>query len=150
MIWINCRVGFIGAGRIADLHAIEYLQNERAELVAVCDADGRIARARAAAWGLPESRAFTDHRDLLALADVDLVEILTPHHLHYQHTLDAAAAGKHISLQKPMAISVSQADEMIEAAKRAGVIFKVFENFIFYPPVLRAKELIEAGRSASR
>lgn len=139
------RVGFIGAGRIADLHAIEYLRNERAELVAVCDADGEIARARAAAWGLPESRAFTDHRELLALPEVDLVEILTPHHLHHQHTLDAAAAGKHISLQKPMALTVAQADEMIAAARRAGVIFKVFENFIFYPPVLRAKELIEAG-----
>ena len=100
---------------------------------------------RAAAWGIPAQRVFTDHRELLALPDIDLVEILTPHHLHYQHTLDAAAAGKHISLQKPMAISVAQADEMINAARQAGVIFKVFENFIFYPPVLRAKELIAAG-----
>ena len=73
------------------------------------------------------------------------VEILTPHHLHYRHTLDAAAAGKHISLQKPKAISVAQADKMINAAEQAGVIFKVFENFIFYPPVLCAKELIAAG-----
>jgi len=139
------RVGFIGTGRISDLHAIEYRQNERAELVAVCDADEEIVRSRAAAWGIPEKRVFTDHRELLALPDVDMVEILTPHHLHYQHTLDAAAAGKHISLQKPMAISIAQADEMIAAAKQAGVIFKVFENFIFYPPVIRAKELIDAG-----
>jgi predicted dehydrogenase len=81
----------------------------------------------------------------LALKEVDLVEILTPHHLHYQHTLDAARAGKHISLQKPMALNVAEADEMIAAAKKAGVIFKVFENFIFYPPIMRAKALIEAG-----
>jgi predicted dehydrogenase len=139
------RVGFIGAGRIADLHAIEYLQNARAELVAVCDADANIAQARAAAWGIPSARAFTDHRRLLDLDDVNFVEILTPHHLHYQHTLDAAAAGKHISLQKPMAITVAQADEMIRATQQAGVFFKVFENFIFYPPVVRAKELIAAG-----
>lgn len=139
------RVGFIGTGRISDLHAIEYLQNERAELVAVCDRDAEIARSRAAAWGVPENRVFTDYHDLLALKDIDLVEILLPHHLHYQATLDAAAAGKHISLQKPMALSVAQADEMIAAARKAGVIFKVFENFIFYPPVVRAKALIEAG-----
>ena len=93
--------------------------------------------AGAAAGGIPAQRVFTDHRESFVLPDVDLVEILTPHHLHDQHTLDAAAVGKHISLQKPMAISVAQADEMIDAAKQAGVIFKVFENFIFYPPVVR-------------
>jgi predicted dehydrogenase len=139
------RVGFIGAGRISELHALEYLRNERTQLVAVCDADPKTAHARAKDWGISEERVFTDHKDLLALKDLDLVEILTPHHLHYQHTLDAAAAGKHISLQKPMALNVTQADELIAAAKKAGVILKVFENFIFYPPMLRAKALIEAG-----
>ncbi len=139
------RVGFIGAGRISDLHAIEYLHNECAQLVAVCDVDAKLAESRGTAWGVPKKNIFTDYHDLLALKEVDLVEILTPHHLHYQHTLDAAAAGKHISLQKPMAISLSQADQMIAAAKKANVIFKVFENFIFYPPVMRAKALIEAG-----
>ena len=139
------RVGFIGAGRISDLHAIEYLQNERSEIVAVCDVDPHIAERQAAAWGIPKERTFTNYQELLALKEVDLVEILLPHHLHYQATLDAAAARKHISLQKPMALSVAEADKMIAAAKKAGVIFKVFENFIFYPPVIRAKQLIEAG-----
>ena len=139
------RVGFIGAGRISDLHALEYLANDRARIVAVCDVNYDIAAQRGAAWGVKPDRIFTDYHDLLALPDVDLVEILLPHHLHYQATLDAAAAGKHISLQKPMALSVQEADEMIAAAEKAGVIFKVFENFIFYPPVQRAKALIEAG-----
>jgi len=139
------RVGFVGAGRISDLHALEYLANPRAEIVAVCDIDPAIAGPRAAAWGVPPQRVFADYRDLLALPEVDLVEILLPHHLHRQATLDAAAAGKHISLQKPMALTVHEADEMIAAAEQAGVIFKVFENFIFYPPVQRAKALIEAG-----
>lgn len=139
------RVGFIGAGRISDLHAIEYLQNPRAEIVAVCDLDPQIAERQARAWGIKPERTFANYHDLLALKDVDLVEILLPHHLHYQATLDAAAAGKHISLQKPMAMSVAEADEMIAAAKKAGVTLKVFENFIFYPPVMAAKRLIEAG-----
>ena len=139
------RVGFIGAGRISDLHAIEYLANDRARIVAICDIDPDIARPRARQWGVPDDRVFTDYRDLLTLPDVDLVEILLPHHLHHEATLAAAAAGKHISLQKPMALSVAEADEMIAAAEQAGVILKVFENFIFYPPVQRAKALIEAG-----
>lgn len=139
------RVGFIGAGRISDLHAIEYLKNDRAELVAVCDSKLKTAQSRAEAWGVPSNRVFANYQDLLALKEVDLVEILTPHHLHRQITLDAANCGKHISLQKPMALNVVEADEMIAAAKKAGVIFKVFENFIFYPPIMRAKGLIDAG-----
>jgi predicted dehydrogenase len=139
------RVGFIGTGRISDLHALEYLANERARIVAACDIDMISAKKRGLAWGVPEDRIFTNYHDLLALPDVDLVEILLPHHLHYRAALDTAAAGKHISLQKPMALTVAEADEMIVAAESAGVIFKVFENFIFYPPVQRAKALIDAG-----
>lgn len=139
------RVGFIGTGRISDLHALEYLANPRARIVAVCDVEPSLARQRGLAWGVSEDRIFTNYHDLLRVPDVDLVEILLPHHLHYQAALDAAGAGKHISLQKPMALTLAEADAMIAAAKRAGVIFKVFENFIFYPPVQRAKALIEAG-----
>lgn len=139
------RVGFIGAGRISDLHAIEYLINERTELVAICDTDLKAAQTRGAAWGVPSNRIFSNYQDLLALKEVDLVEILTPHHLHRQHAVDSAAAGKHISLQKPMSLNIGEADEMIAAAKIAGVVLKVFENFIFYPPVMRAKALIEDG-----
>ncbi len=104
-----------------------------------------MARLRGRAWGVAPENIFTNYHDLLALPEVDLVEILLPHHLHYQATLDAAAAGKHVSVQKPMALTVAQADEMIAATRAAGVIFKVFENFIFYPPVQRAKALIDAG-----
>lgn len=139
------RVGMVGTGRISDLHALEYLADDRARIVAVCDLDNDLAHQRGQAWGVPNDSIFSDYHDLLALPEVDLVEILLPHHLHYQATLDAVAAGKHISLQKPMALSLAEADEMIAAAEAAGVMFKVFENFIFYPPVVRAKALIEAG-----
>lgn len=139
------RVGIIGAGRISDLHALEYLANPRAEIVAVCDAHAPNAQMRGRAWGVAENRIYTNYHDLLALPEVDLVEILLPHHLHHTAVLDAAAARKHVSVQKPMAFSVEQAQEMIDATQRAGVIFKVFENFIFYPPVQRAKTLVDAG-----
>lgn len=139
------RVGFIGTGRISDLHAIEYLQSERAELVAVCDIDRESAERRAAEWGVPSTRIFSHHHELLALPDLDLVEILLPHHLHHPVALDAFAAGKHVSVQKPMALNLPQADEMLAAAAAALKILRVYENFLYYPPVTRAIELIEAG-----
>lgn len=139
------RVAFIGTGRISDLHALAYLDDERAELVALCDNNLELAQERARKWRVSPSRVFSNYHDLLALEDIDLVEILLPHHLHFRATLDAAAAGKHISVQKPMALNLSQADEMAAAAREAGVVLKVYENFIFYPPVQRAKALIDNG-----
>jgi len=139
------RVAFIGTGRISDLHALAYLDDERAELVALCDSNIELARQRARKWRVPMARVFSHYHDLLALKDIDLVEILLPHHLHFRATLDTAAAGKHISVQKPMALNLAQADEMVAAAREADVILKVYENFIFYPPVQRAKALIDSG-----
>src|SRR5271165_2147518 len=108
----DLRVGFIGAGRISDLHALQYLKDERARIVAVCDANPALATKQGRAWGVADDHIFTNYHDLLALQDVDMVEILLPHHLHCQATIDAAVAGKHISVQKPMAVSVEQADQM--------------------------------------
>ncbi len=139
------KAGFIGAGRISDLHAIEYLQNSNAELTAVCDADASLAHAQAKRWGVPRERVFTDFEALLACEEVNLVEILLPHHLHAPAALAAFRAGKHVSLQKPMALRLEDADRMIAAAREAKLMFKVFENVLFYPPVQRAKALVDAG-----
>lgn len=139
------RVGFIGAGRISDLHALEYAANPHAEIVAVCDPDTDLAARRAAAWGFPNARIHADHRALLDQADIDAVDILVPHHLHHPIALDAIAANKHVSLQKPMTHTIREADELITAAKRQGTVFRVFENFIFYPPVMKARALVDAG-----
>jgi len=139
------RVGFIGAGRISDLHAIEYLRNPRAELAAVCDVSAEIAQRQAVRWGVPARRVFTDYRELLACEEIDLVEILLPHHLHAPVALAAIRAGKHVSLQKPMTLSLREADEVIAAAQSARVQLRVFENVLFYPPVQRARALVDAG-----
>ena len=138
-------VGIVGTGRISDLHAIEYLANPSARIVALCDRDTELASRRAAAWGL-DSVAIEDDIDvLLARPDVDLVEILLPHHLHLGAALKAIDAGKIVSLQKPMCISTAEADRLVEAAEASERPFKVFENFLFYPPVIRARELIAEG-----
>lgn len=137
------RAGIIGCGRITDLHASGYLRSERARIHAICDVDPAVLARRQAEWGA--SVTYGDFRELLADPDVDLVEIITPHHLHRDMVLEAAAAGKHISVQKPMALSVRECDEMIAAARAAGVRLKVFENFVFFPPYVKAAELIRDG-----
>ena len=139
------RVGFIGTGRISDLHAIEYLRNPHAAIVALCDRDPALADSRRQAWGVADAVVTADYHELLALEQVDLVEILLPHHLHVEAALAAFAAGKAVSLQKPMATTREGAGRLIAAAEQAAVPFRVFENFIFYPPVAKAKALVEAG-----
>ena len=139
------RVGFVGAGRISDLHAIEYEANPKARITAVCDVDEGRARRQAERWGVPRSGVFTDYRRLLQSDDIDLVEILLPHHLHCEVALAALAAGKHVSVQKPMAVSLDEADRMVATAEDSGLLFKVFENFLFYPPVVKAKALVDGG-----
>jgi predicted dehydrogenase len=139
------RVGIIGTGRISDLHALEYLRDPEARIVALCDRNTDQARARALAWGIPDAAIEADVDALLARADVDLVEILLPHHLHLPVALKAMAAGKIVSLQKPMCLTLDEADQLVTAAEAHDRPVKIFENFIFYPPVLKARALIDEG-----
>lgn len=138
-------VGIIGAGRISDLHALGYRDSGKARISAVCDLDIDSARRRAETWGVPATRVFREHAALLALPDIDLVEILLPHDLHAPVTLDALSAGKHVSVQKPMATNLADADRMIDAAARAGLSLRVYENALFFPPVAKARALIDEG-----
>jgi len=140
------RVGIIGAGRISDLHALEYQSNPNAAIVAVADVNIEQATERARAWGFPEARIYGDYRSLLDDASVNAVEILLPHHLHCEAAIAALDAGKHVSLQKPMGRNMSEADRVVARAHAAPKqVFKVFENFIFYPPIMKAKELVDQG-----
>ncbi len=145
MRYDTLRVAFIGTGRISDLHAIAYRGNAKAAIAALCDTDTTLAEARASDWGFPEARITNDYRSILADPDIDLVEILLPHHLHLPVALEAIAAGKAVSLQKPMCVSIEEADTLVEAAESSNAPFKIYENFIFYPPVVRAKALIDEG-----
>jgi len=136
-------VGIIGCGRISGLHYPGYLDKDDAAIHAVCDVDEATARRRKEEWGA--DRYYTDYRDLLSNPDIDAVEILTPHHLHEVMVIDAARAGKHIALQKPMSTDLRSADAMLKAVKEAGVVFRVTDNYVFYPPIVLAKKMIENG-----
>jgi predicted dehydrogenase len=137
------RVGIVGCGRISDLHQLGYRGREDARIVAVCDAKKSRAQQKASAWSV--EKVYSDYGRFLADPDIDLVELLVPHHLHAEMTVAACRAGKHVSVQKPMALCVSEADAMIAAAQQAGVILRVYENFVFYAPHVRAKQMIDTG-----
>jgi predicted dehydrogenase len=137
------RVAIVGCGRISDLHALGYREREDARIVAVCDTHRRRVASKAKAWGI--ERVYRDYHQVLEDPDIDLVELLTPHHLHCSMTVEACQAGKHVSVQKPMALSAAEADAMIAAAESAGVMLRVYENFVYYAPAVRAKRMIEAG-----
>ncbi len=136
-------VGIIGCGRIADLHYPGYKKNRDARIYAVCDCDAETTSRRRKEW--KAEKAYADYRELLADPSVDAVEILTPHDLHEEMVIEAARAGKHIALQKPMTIGLPGADRMIEAARGSGKILRVTDNYLFYPPIVLAKKMIEAG-----
>lgn len=137
------RVAIVGCGRIADLHQLGYRDFPDAELAAICDTNKIVAKKRAKEWGV--SKVYSDYHQVLEDKDIDVVELLTPHHLHCPMTVEACAAGKHVSVQKPMALSAAEADQMIAAAQKAGVILRVYENFVYYAPAVKAKQMIEAG-----
>lgn len=137
------KAAIAGVGDISMMHQPGYEGNPDCDLYALCDPDENKLRARAEQWGVKTT--YANYDDLLADPAVDIVEILTPHHLHADMVVAAAKAGKHVSVQKPMCVTMAEADRMIAAANDAGVIFKVFENFVFYPPYVKARELIAAG-----
>jgi predicted dehydrogenase len=141
------RVAIVGCGRISDLHQVGYRGRQDARIVVVCDTNKARAQKQAQAWNV--EKVYTDYKHVLEDKEVDVVELLTPHHLHCSMTTQAAQAGKHISVQKPMALSAAEADEMIAAADRAGVMLRVYETFVYYAPAVKAREMIDAGEIGS-
>jgi predicted dehydrogenase len=137
------RVAIVGCGRISDLHQLGYRNREDAKIVAVCDKNKIHAKNKAKEWGV--EKVYTDFDQVLSDKDIDLVELLTPHHLHCLMTVQAARAGKNVSVQKPMALSAAEAEQMIQAANQAGVTLRVFENFVYYAPAVQARKMIDAG-----
>ena len=137
------RIGVIGLGRAFTLMLPTFQQDPRVQLVAATDP-------------LPQACAqfekdfqgqVTPHAEALcALRDIDLIYIASPHGLHAQHTALAAQHGKHVWVEKPMAVSLSECQTMIQACRDAGVQLMVGHSHSFNAPVLRAYELIQSGR----
>lgn len=139
------RFGLLGCGRIAKRHS-ELLGGNHikgASLAAVCDTIRVRADAVASTFGVP---AIYDIDDLLGRKDIDAVAVLTPSGMHPEHVIACARAGKHVVVEKPMALRLQDADDMIRACDRAGVKLFIVKQNRFNLPVVKAREALEAGR----
>src|SRR5262249_21724714 len=137
------RVGLIGSGFVADLHAAAFKAVPDAQLLAVASRTPGKPQRFAHERGIPH--AFQDYRDLLALKEIDLVTVAIPNDLHAEAVLAAARAGKHIVCEKPLCRTLEEADQMIEACRRAGVLLMYAEELCFAPKYVRAKQLADEG-----
>ncbi len=139
------RFGLLGCGRIAKRHSDLLGSNhiEGAGLVAVCDPVCARADALAAKFGVP---AHYDIDAFLAQKDIDAVAVLTPSGMHAAHVIACAKAGKHVVVEKPMALRLQDADDMIRACDEAGVKLFVVKQNRFNVPVAKAREALDAGR----
>ncbi len=137
--------GILGAGMISGLHADAIRKSAKAELLAVCDVNEQSAKKLAAKFA-PSADIYSSFDDMLRDRRIEVVNIVTPNHLHTDFVLKAAAAGKHVLCEKPPAMSLEETDRMIDACRRAGVKFGIFVQCRIRPPMRHIKAAIEKGR----
>ncbi len=137
------RFGLIGCGRVAPRHAESLSVLPGVKLVAVADIKENRAQRFAVQY---DAAAYTDYRALLDRPDVDVVNICTPSGTHAQIALDALSAGKHVLVEKPIALSLTDANKMIAAAKSAGRKLGVVLQNRYNPPMQDLKRAVAEGR----
>ena len=145
------RVGLIGCGGIVRLHHAPAYRAipELARITALADPDGDSRGRSGEMLAVPPDRRYADYREMLEHAELDAVTIATPHHLHAEQAIDAAAAGVAVISEKPMATSVEQAHEVLAAVRRHGVPYTVVHNFLFTPGMERARSLLADGAAGT-
>lgn len=136
------RIGVAGLGRAFSLMLPTLVLDERIEIVAGAD-----PRPEARAQFVQDfaGRAYERVEDMCADSRLEVVYVSTPHQYHVENVAAAAAAGRHILCEKPMALSVAECLTMIEAARKAGVALVVGHSHSFDAPVRRAREIVESG-----
>ena len=138
------KVGIIGSQFEADIHAESFkLMPDEAEVVAVASPTPGNAERFARRHALP--RFFTDYRQMLAEPDIEMVTIAAPNHLHCVMTLDAARAGKHVVCEKPLCMTLEEADEMLAVCREQGVLLMYAEELYFTPKYVKAKRMANEG-----
>lgn len=137
---VRCAV--VGLGTFGSFHARVWSELPHTELAAVCDLDEARAKAFGLHYGVPW---FTDHRALLTQCSCDAVSVATPDHLHRQVAVDAALAGKHLLIEKPLATSREDVKAILQAVRKAGVRVQCDLHNRVNPPFALAKQRIQAG-----
>jgi predicted dehydrogenase len=136
-------VGIVGAGFIAQTHCKAMASIPGCEVRAVADLDALRAEGFAADNGLP--RWYASHRDLLADPGIDVVVVGIPNCFHAAVAIDCLAAGRHVICEKPLALTIPDAEAMIRVAREKGRVLAYAEELSFVPKFLRAKELMDSG-----
>jgi predicted dehydrogenase len=136
-------IGIIGAGLIGRSHMQQYQKLADVKMVAVCDINEEAAKKAATDFGIGQT--FTDFRKVLALPDIEAVDVCLHNNLHAPVSIAAMEAGKHVYCEKPLAGSYADATSMVEAAKRTGKHLAMQLGTIFSDSTLSAKRLIDEG-----
>jgi len=138
------RGAIVGCGVVTRIsHLPAWRGQKNVEIVAVCDRDERAARDMAGRAGI--RGVHSDFSGMLRQERLDFVDICTPPATHAPLSIEAMEAGLHVLVEKPMAVSLSEADEMVATAKRRGTILCTAHNSLFTRAMLTAKSLVDAG-----
>lgn len=136
------RIGVAGLGRAFSLMLPTFLRDPRVQLVAACDPRAEARDRFAADFG---ARTYADVPELANDPDVEVIYVASPHQFHARHTEIAASKGKHVLVEKPMALDAADCDRMIAACRTANVHLIVGHCHSFDTPYLRTRELIGLG-----
>ena len=137
------RTAVIGCGKVGHFHAQAFQRCKDSELVAVYGRHREKVEAFAAQYGV---KAYTSITEMIQKEKVEAVAICTPHPVHAQNAVEAARAGAHLLIEKPLATTLADCDAILSAAKEAGVKVATVCQRRFYPPSMRMKEAIEDGK----
>jgi len=139
------RVAIVGLGRIYDLNVLAYVGNPDVDVVALVDPSEDRRSQRSLDW--TSARTF-DSIDALAASglELDAVEALLPIAQHADGVVELVGHGWHVNLQKPMCTDLAEAQRMRGAASAAGVHLRVMENYLFYDPLQRLREVVDSGQ----
>jgi predicted dehydrogenase len=135
------RVGIVGSKFAADFHCDSYARNDKAEIVAVAAIDN--LKEISEKWDIPKT--YEDYNEMLKDKSIDLISVCVPNFLHHEVTVAAAKAGKHILCEKPLAITVEDAKEMIEVCRKEGVKLFYGEDWCFAPALMKVIEIVNEG-----
>lgn len=139
----SLRAAVIGCGFMGRMHGSVYKALPTAEVVACLDISEERARKYAGEFGI---EPFTDFDTMIQATSPDIVSICLPTYLHKDFTIRAAEAGRHVICEKPMALSLEEADAMTAACSRAGVYFMIGHCIRFWPEYAMLKDVSDSGR----
>lgn len=139
------KIGIIGAGNISGAHIDAYKAfPERCQIIAVCDIYRDKALEKIEQYGLREAHAYSEPKELMDL-DLDLVSICTPPYTHAQLSMDFMHAGSSVLIEKPMASSLEECDQMNRAAEETGKILSVVAQNRYRTPMMKLKSVLDSG-----